>query len=431
MGSSRPRGRLNGVDVKPDVLRHARTRAGLSLAQVAGGELTRQAVHLIETGKVRPSMNSLRVITSRLAVPIHSVLVQPDAAQKRIGPVEELEALVQTHHYDRALERGREILRHAEAPPAVALIHYHLGHALCRLGRPLEALERLKLARELFESLGDQELIVETMELQARALHIAEHPQALSVAEQALERYRTVDPRRPETESRLLQRLGTILAGRKEFEAARARYDEALLVAGGIRDLAQIARIYHGLHLCFLGVGDLGRAIDLMVKAETLYEAEQRINQSPPSVDLPAVENDLGVLLMRAGDLSRAEQRFQSALKRLTEMGVERMRSHLLLSLGELRHMQGQYGEALDLAEQAIELAQRLNEGRALATAHKQLGEAHAALGQHDFAVASLKQALTILEEAGLEERRLECLKTYEQIITQRRQGGAAARSAG
>ncbi len=428
MGSGRPRGRLNGVDVKSDVLRHARERAGLSLAQVAGAELTRQAVHLIETGKVRPSMNSLRVITSRLSVPIDTVLMHP--VPRVQAAVEEVEALVQTHHYGRALERGEEILLHIEAPLAVAITQYQLGHALCKLGRPMEALERLKSARDLSEALGDDELIADTMDMQARALHLAEQPGALAVAEEALERYRRVSRPRPETESRLLERLGTILAGQKDFTAARRRYDEALDVAGGVRDLARIARIYHGLHLCYLAVGDLDRAIDLTLKAETLYEAEQRVNQSPPNVDLPRVENDLGVLLVRTGDFSRAEQRFESALRHLEEMGVERLRSHVLLSLGELRHKQGRYEAGVELAERAIQLAERFNERRALATGLTQLGEAQAALGRSDEAIASLKKALVVLEEAGLDERRAECLRTYERVIAQR-QIGATAEQAG
>src|SRR5215470_14806692 len=72
--SRRARGRLSGVDINPEVLRQARVAAGLSLAQVGGTELTRQAVHLIETGKVRPSMRSLRVLASRLGVPVASLL---------------------------------------------------------------------------------------------------------------------------------------------------------------------------------------------------------------------------------------------------------------------------------------------------------------------------------------------------------------------
>lgn len=425
MASGRPRGRLNGVDVKPEVLRHARERAGLSLAQVAGGELTRQAVHLIETGKVRPSMNSLRVITSRLAVPMHSVLVQAEGTGQPDGPIQELERLVQGHQYDRALERGGEILKRTESPPVVALVHHHVGHALIRLGRPLEALYRLRLARELFESIGDSWLVVETMALQARALHLAEDPLALDVALLALDRCRVLDPRRPQTESQLLERLGTILAGRGDFVGARARYDEALQAAGTIRDLAQVARIYHGLGFCYLKVGDLGRAIDLVLKAETLYEAEQRISEAPPNLNLPRVENDLGILLMEQGDLGRAEERFQSALRKFTELGVGRLRSNVLLSLGALRYRQSRYDEGLELVEEAVGLSQQFNETRTLAEGYKHLGELRAAQGDLDQAIADFQQALAILEEAGLEEHRADCLRAYERAIAQNR--GAAA----
>lgn len=422
MGSGRPRGRLNGVDIKPEVLRQARAGAGLSLAQVGGIELTRQAVHLIETGKVRPSMQSLRVITSRLAVPIQTVLVRTYPSED----VRELETLIQGHHYDRVLERGQEILKRTEADPAVALVHYYLGHALCQLGRPQLALQRLRLARELFESMGSEELVAETMDLEARALHNAEQPEALTVAEEALQRYRALDHRRPEIESRLVERIATILAGRGDFAAARVRYDEALEVAGGVRDLASVARIYHGLGYCYLRVGDLGRAVDLVLKSETLYEAEQRINDAPPNLDLPVVENDLGMLLMEQGDLDRAEQRFQSALQRFASLGVERWRSHVLLSLGELRHRQRRYDEGLEFVEEAVGLAHRLNETRALAAAYKQLGELRAAQGNLDRAISDFRRALAILEEAGLEERRAECMRAYERVLAQSPQRDAA-----
>lgn len=428
----RPRGRLNGVDVRHEVLRDARQRAGLSLAQVAGSDLTRQAVHLIETGKVRPSMNSLRLIASRLAVPLSSVLPDPNRADLRHGPLSDLETLVQTHHYDRAVERAGELLSQDQEPPYIALIHFHLGHALCKLGRPVEALQRLQLARDLFESQGDEELAIDAMELQALALHISEKPQqALAVAEQALDRHRSApDPRPRETEARILERIGIVLAGRGDFAAARARYEEALAAAGGLRDLSRVARIYHGLGLCYLRVGDIAPATEMMFKAEALYEAEQRINEVA-TLDLPRLENDLGLVLMQAGDLSRAERRLQSALQRFTEMGVERVRSHVLLSLGDLRYRQRRYDEGVVLVSEAIDLAQRFDEPRALATAHKQLGELQAARGERDLALMSLKRALAILEEAGFEERRTECLRIYERIVAEHEGGYSAAESVG
>jgi tetratricopeptide (TPR) repeat protein len=427
VGSGRPRGRLNGVDVKAEVLRHARRRAGLSLAQVAGSELTRQAVHLIETGKVRPSMNSLRVITSRLAVPMHSVLVEADAAIRQDEPVEELEALVREQYYDRALERGAEILQSALSPSVVASVHHYLGHALYRLGHPWKAMDRLTLALDLFNSGGASSSVVKTMELQARALHLAEDERALAVAEEALERCLALDPPEPRTKSALLELIGAILAARGDHVGARSRYDEALEAAGSVRDLAQMARIYHNLGFCYLRVGDLGRAIDLVLKAETLYEAEQRISGAPPNLDLPRVENDLGMLLMEQGDLVRAGQRIESALQRLSDLGVYRLRSHFLLSLAEVRHHQGRLADGVLLVEDAIGLARRLNETRALATGYKQLGELHAAQEEPDLAVRDFQRALAIMEEAGWDERRDDCLRAYERALGRRYQADAAA----
>src|SRR5438132_7923727 len=63
--TARRRPRLKGVDIKPGTVRQARAEAGLSLAEVAAGELTRAAIHLIETGRSRPSMPTLQLIASR------------------------------------------------------------------------------------------------------------------------------------------------------------------------------------------------------------------------------------------------------------------------------------------------------------------------------------------------------------------------------
>lgn len=425
MGYGRPRGRLNGVDIKPGVIRQARIQAGLSLAQVAGTDLTRQAVHLIETGKVRPSLNSLRIVTDRVGVSIDSVLLNPEATVGVGRPVQELEALIKGQHYQLALERGQRLIDDAASSSGGALVHYYLGQALFHLGRPLEALNRLRKAREFFDADGNDRLAAESMDWEAQALHLAEDNHALSVAERALDRYRRADGRPPETEARLLEHLGTIHAGRGDFQAARACYGEALRTAGKVRDLARIARIYHGLSMCYFRIGDSTRAIDLMMKAETLYEAEQRINEAPPNLDLPRVENDLGMLLMYAGDFGRAEERFESALRRLTEMGVDRLRSYFLLSLGELRGLQGRHKDGLRVVEQAIEMAQRLGETRAMAEGYQQLGVLRAAIGDEELAVAAFQQSLVILEDAGLESRRAECLQAYEQAMIRVRAANA------
>ncbi len=52
--------RPRGMAVNAAALKQARIAAGLSLAEVAGDSMTKQAVHLFETGQARPTLDKLR-----------------------------------------------------------------------------------------------------------------------------------------------------------------------------------------------------------------------------------------------------------------------------------------------------------------------------------------------------------------------------------
>lgn len=424
--SRRARGRLSGVDINPEALRRARVAAGLSLAQVGGVELTRQAVHLIETGKVRPSMRSLRILARRLQVPV-AALLAPGSGGPPLpeGSIAELDHLCRNHEYDQVLARGRVILEWGQPPEIAAGVHYFMGQALCLQLRPEEAMTHLEQARVMFESLDDdQGRVAETLELEALALQSAEDPRALSVAEEALRRYRALDGRRPEVESRLLQRLGNILTGHLEFAAARACYEEAIQVANGVRDLVRLARIYHGLAVCHQSTGDVRTAAELLFKAHTLYEAEERLAGTSARSDMARVTNDIAMLLLRQGDLVRAEEYLQESRSRLQREGLERQISHVLLSFAELRQAQGRPEESIAFIEQAIDQAERFRETRALAVGHQQLGEALAARGRRAEAEVSFQRALATLRGAGLERHYAACLAVRDRSLAA---GGRAA----
>src|SRR5439155_18741948 len=70
--AARPAGRARGqgVDVREGSVRQAREEAGLSLAKLAGTDVTRGAIFLIETGRSRPSMATLRLIADRTGRPL-------------------------------------------------------------------------------------------------------------------------------------------------------------------------------------------------------------------------------------------------------------------------------------------------------------------------------------------------------------------------
>jgi tetratricopeptide (TPR) repeat protein len=429
----RPRGRLPGIEIKAGLLKQARLDAGMSLAQVAGSELTRQAVHLIEQGKVRPSLQNLQVIANRLGVPVGSLLARPERDRLSLedAAIAELDHLSQARDFVRTADRARDLIGWGGSPRLLAFAHCYLGQALTGLSRAEEALDHLREARARFDLVDNPWFVAECMDWEAAALHLMDDPAALDVGHEALRLYRLLDPRDIETEARMLEHIGTILQRRKDFARAREHYDEALRVAGTLHDLLRTGRRYHGLAICYIGLGDRRRGAELLATAMKLYEAQHQISPVPARTLLPTVENDLGMLLMEQGDLDRSSELLQSALAHFEEAGTERSRSYVLLSLAELRHRQGRLPEAVDLCQQAMGQAERLNETQALAAAYKQLGELHAALGEHALADRRFRTALDICERAGLTERQALYVEAYQRMRERRSRGGRHGRQTG
>jgi tetratricopeptide (TPR) repeat protein/DNA-binding XRE family transcriptional regulator len=429
VGSQLSRGPRSGIDVDGAAVRQARLDAGLSLAQVAGADLTRQAVHLIEKGKVRPTRRSLGIIARRLGVPEWTLLAG-NGGMTAERALAELELLCQRQEYQQAADQARHLITLGGCDEVVAYCHHFAGQALYLLARPTEALPHLQAARRRFSALGNPAWAAESTDWEAMVLHMLEDASALRVARKALRTYQGLELRLPETETRMLEHLGTICLGRRDFLAGRGWYEAALEVDRGIRDLSRMGRVYHGLGMCHYGMNDCRTASTLLFKAITLYEAEQRIAPSPMRMGLPRVENDLGLVVMQQGDLLRAEDLFQTALHHYEIAGIDRLRSHTLLSLGELRERQGRLDEALEFVVKAIEVALRHGEMVTVASGYRQLGELYAARGDHGLADSSFQRALGMLQEAGVEERLRECMRAYETVLAERRRARRRSRGA-
>src|SRR5713226_8402079 len=95
MPGSKYRGRRKGVPVREGSVEQARREARLTLAQVAGGTVTRTAIHLVEKGRTRPSMETLQQIARQTRKPIEFFLTPdaPAALTERQAQLRELERL--------------------------------------------------------------------------------------------------------------------------------------------------------------------------------------------------------------------------------------------------------------------------------------------------------------------------------------------------
>ena len=401
--------------INPAVLRQARIDARLSLAEVAGGAMTKQAVHLFETGRARPTPDKLRAIVERLGnTSMDAVLAHASehrmaelAEQRRYGDLEQLAR--QTLRQKGGTHRAR------------AMANFYAARAvLDRL--PNRALTLFRRARRQLLRAGEPWLAAEAMDWEAAALYLLQDPNAVEVGQQALQRYRALPDRQSHVEARMLEHIGTYRLQRGEHVPAIRCYREAIEVAGSRLDLARLAHIYHGLAEGCRQAGEVRQALDYMERTVHFYRTEHDV-RGPVSANLARAENDYGVHLMRLGRWERAEEMIRAALEHYAEIGVEPGRAHALLSMGELNQLRGRPREALEWTFQAVGHAERLGETAALASAHQQMGDIWLAAGEHDRFEACFERALEILDGTGLRELRAEC-------AARRERGRAASRSA-
>ncbi len=394
--------------VNAAALKQARIAAGLSLAEVAGDSMTKQAVHLFETGQARPTLDKLQLIVGRLGnISVEGALA--DASEHRMTELDEQQ------RYEELGALATRLLRELNSTKRTrAVATYYTGKAALHAA-PRRAAALFRQARRRLLRVGDPWLAAEAMDWEAAALYLMQDVSAVEVGRRALESYRALPDRLPHVEARMLEHIGTYRLQRGEHVDAIERYREAIEVAGARLELARLANIYHGMAEGCRQAGDVRRALEYMERAVHIYRTEHDV-RGAVSANLARAENDYGVHLMRLGQWERAQEMIQAALDHYGEMGVEAGRTHALLSMGELQQLRSRLDEAVDWTVEAIDLSQRLGETVTLASGYQQLGEVWAARGDTRGCDACFSRALEILDRSELSERRVECVARYERI---------------
>ena len=419
------RGRRRGVAVREGSVEQARREAKLTLAQVAGDKLSRTAIHLIEKGRTRPSMETLQQIARQTRKPIEYFLTpdSPSALTERQTQLRELERLTAVRELQRVVNLGVSLLEEDWSVEDEALIHFCLGQAYCRLVRPADALQHLRLARIEFERLGDEWMTVETLDWESSALGLLDDPDALPLANQALERCRLLNPKAPQIEARILGHIAGMYLVAHANVAAIRYYEAAASAAAGVKDLLQLAKMHHGLGLAYRRQQQPATARQHYDKAITLYSIESDLSAAY------RVENDLGDLLLQQGQLDSAEEHLLKALAGSDELKMDRRgRGYILTNLGEVYLRRNDLSAARDYLEQALEVAEAVGERIVLANARVLLGRLEERKGNPRLADDYFGNAIGILEELSMPDRLRDAHMEYAEVLEGRSDLVAALR---
>ncbi|TAN35000.1 XRE family transcriptional regulator [bacterium] len=407
-----PRRRLPGVALKPGTVKQARLEAGLSLAKVGKGHVTAPAIYLIETGRTRPSMPTLEHIAQRTGKPVEFFLADPaSSADESRAAHAELEAMVGAGRYAEAVVLGKRLLNLGPSAYRPGRIRYYLAQAYLQLAQPDEAVALLAEARAHFIAVNDEVMLAECLGSEAALASFMQRPDALSLAEQALAVCRRLKPVPRLMEARLLGIQATAHVANREWDRAIETYQAAIGAAGPLFDLRRVAKMYAELGSTYREQGQVDLAARYATRSMALLDVLR------DRVALARSENNLGLILAARGDAAAAKQHLDKSKELSPESELEVGRSHVLLALCELCLQQGRVQQAHELAEQALGLAERLQEGLSVAEAHVWLGRIAHQLGRTETVDREFELAIRGLEQLGARERLLQCHGIYAEIL--------------
>ena len=410
------RRRLPGVNLRPGSVKQARLASGLSLAQLGRGHVTAPAIYLIETGRTRPSLPTLEHIARRTGKPVEFFLADPaNVSDQTAASLLSMHSMVAEGRIQEAIQLGRSLLEAGTSAFRLGDIRFHLAQAYLNSSEPENAAPLLAEARSHFEAVGDGGMIAACIAAQAVLAKLKHSPEAVGLAQQALEIYKTLSPRPFGLELRLYGVLADAHMERHEWDAAIEAYSRAIEIGAPLLDVRRLAKAFGELGHGYLALGQPESASRYIMRSIGLLDLVRDRSL------LAAAENNIALAMMARRDFSGARPHLERALELAGGPDQDASnRSSILLSLAQLSLEDGDVDAAAQAAREALVLAQREADSATEAEAHLWLGRVADRRGANETADREFERAIRDFEALQLGERLLHTHGVYAEVLERR-----------
>jgi transcriptional regulator with XRE-family HTH domain len=329
-------------------IRQARTRIGLTQAQLAQGRYTAAYISALERGLAKPSMAALTFLSERLGVSIPDLV-----AEERPAGRLEADLLLASAKPQEALDRYDRLLESAGDDRRIrAELLRRRAEALCRLDRGREAIRPATESAELFDALAAPEEAAWARYWLAFAHYQGDNPaEARGILQELLAADRAGLSVAPDFRFRLLAALGNVEAWDGQSERALTYMEEARSLADGIT-LHQRAAFLSGMALQYRRVGDLERSIRFGHESLALYRAaDTERDEGALEINLALAYIELGSLDRAKASLARARDIAERYADRRLDSDVAEAEAQLALERGDEPTARERAQVALDAAD--------------------------------------------------------------------------------
>lgn len=408
-------------------IRARRRELGLTQAAVAGDRLSKGFISLIEMGRAKPSIETLRLLAKRLQKPI-AYFVEGDTSLSRKALHAKLASAwisLKRAEFTQAAElfaESRKIAKHHKDVSAEADSYIGLASALAGL-RQFDAAQRnVRRGKELAEAAQSSHHLARV----SQVLGLVEYYRGNLTAarEHFLEGYHCVQKStNPDLSlaGSMLLNLGNAFRESGDVAEATKWYREALKTLEPTHDLPRIGLVHVQLGTAQRQRGNYDGALAHFTRAEHIFELLEDISL------LAQARNSIGIMLVEQGEIEEAITHFKSSLSMKERVGDDPGRARTLTELARAFAAKGLFADAQRALAESERLTQKL--GDVTEHARVQLARARIHVGLHRIpdAIRQYETSIAVLEKLGLRADLVHaCNELGELLIQQKRPSEAA-----
>src|ERR671931_2572611 len=339
-------------------VRRLRNAHGLTQTELAEARVSKEYISQIETGKTRPTSQTLEWLAERLGVDIHYLAdgVSDRDHREHEAVVCQAEEAVQEKRYGDAVDLIAGLSRAPASPELHLRALFAESWARMYLGELKPALERLEQARALAagDSFGDvnrAEILYRLGCCRYKLNHVAQALSDFSAALELADRSRESCDR---LRAHILERRSRCYRRHRDWEADREDIDRALELAEALSDDETIAHVRFQASLVAERTGSWAQARIHSERAKELYEAVD------DPVNVGRLLNNLGILNFLLGHKELAVEQLKDAFRIALEVGDPADCAQAVSSLADVHLRSGD----LELAERHARHALEILDGR-------------------------------------------------------------------
>ena len=373
--------------------------------QVAGDRYTKAYISALENGLVRPSVAALEYLAPRLGTTAAALLADAQPAWSRV----DADLQLASGNWQEAVDAYSELLAAGTNDKGTrAELLRGLAEANVRFRNPSGAVAAASEAVELLESLGRAEdAALASYWLSAGLFGQDNFDDAKAILKATLAKVRTGLRVEPDFKLRLLMALSSNEAREGNHETALSYLTEVRSLEDSLDDRRRATYLFD-LAYSYRETGDFEAAIRTGHAALALFRAYET------SDDVARLENEMALAYLGAGNSARADELARSSHARFVKFGEERQLAHVLDTQAQIALARNEPDEAIRLANEALELAQKVDNGPAVSDALLTIARAYANGGGDKSAVAKIA-----FERAVDDARQSGRPQTVKRVLTE------------